>query len=167
MATVRAPLGVNAFIPAATNGAQSKVIAGTNFPVMSWAFDGTTAETIYAQFPLLNYGSGNITLKLHWYADTASSGDVVFESALAAITPDIDTQDVETKAFTTANTVTDTHLGTTGQRLHQTSITISNLDSAAANDEMWLRIKRLPADAADTMVGDALLVDAWLEYSDT
>jgi len=167
MATVKMPLGVNAFVPAVTNGAQRKAVEGTNFPVLSWAFDASTAETIYAQFLLLNYGSGNITLKLHWYADTASSGAVVFESALAAITPDTDTQDVETKAFATANTVTDTHLGTTGQRLHQTSIAISNLDSAAADDEVWLRVKRLPADAADTMAGDALLVDAWLEYSDT
>lgn len=167
MATVKQPLPVEAFVPAATNGPQLKLVEGTNFPVRSLAFDATTAEAAYVQFQAINYGSGNLTLVLDWYADTASSGGVVWDAAIAVITPDTDSQDVETKAFATAQQATDTHLGTTGQRVHTCSITISNLDSLAANDDVWLRLKRLPADAADTMTGDALLVAARLEYSDT
>lgn len=140
---------------------------GTNFPVTGLAYDGSSAETAYWKLTALNYGSGNLTLSLKWYADTASSGDIKFEAAVAAITPNTDSQDVETKAFATANNATDSHLGTTGQRLHSFDITISNLDSIAADDVVWLKIGRLPADAADTMSGDALLVAAVLSYSDT
>lgn len=167
MATVKQVLEPEAFTPAASNGPQFKCVAGTNFPVISWAFDAATAETMYAKFRAVNYGSGNITLKLQWYADTASSGDVIWGAAIAAITPDTDSQDIETKAFASANTVTDSHLGTTGQRLHTCSITVSNLDSVAADDWVDIKIYRDAASGSDTMSGDALLVQVAIEYSDT
>jgi hypothetical protein len=146
-----------------------KLFAGTNFPVSGLAYDGagTTAERAFWKFEPTNYGSGNLTCDLIWYADTGTANAVVWEAAIAAITPDADTQDVETKAFATATTVTDTHLGTTGQRLHKATITISNLDSIAAGDEVWLRISRLPGNAADTMTVDAILTSVRLSYSDT
>lgn len=141
---------------------------GTNFPVPGQAFDASaaTGEKAYWKLRAINYGSGNLTLDLEWYADTATSGDVKWGARIACITPDTDSQDIETKAFATQTTVTDTHLGTTGQRLHRCSITISNLDSIAADDELFLEIQRLSADAADTMTGDAILVSALLTYSD-
>lgn len=167
MATVKIALPPASFIPASSNGGQFKVVAGTNFPVQSLAFDASTAEAVFAAFRAANYGSGNLTLTLNWYADTASSGDVIWGAQIAAITPDTDTQDIETKAFATANTVTDSHLGTTGQRLHTCSVTISNLDSLAANDLVALRIYRDAAAGGDTMAGDAMLVMAEMSYSDT
>jgi hypothetical protein len=140
---------------------------GTNFPVSGLAYDASTEESAFWKLVAENYGSGNLTLNLFWYADSASSGDVIFGAAIAVITPNTDSQDVETKAFATANTATDTHLGTTGQRLHQVAITISNLDSIAANDVVWLKIYRDADAAGDTMTGDAILVAAELTYSDT
>lgn len=167
MATVKIALPPAAFIPAASNGAQFKVNAGSNFPVNALAFDASTAESVYAAVRSANYGSGNLTLTLNWYADTASSGDVIWGAQIAAITPDTDSQDIETKAFATAQTVTDSHIGTTGQRLHECAITISNLDSIAANDWVVLKLYRVAADAGDTMTGDALVTMAELSYSDT
>ena len=167
MATVKIPLPILAATPASTNGAAHKVVYGTNFPVRSLAFDAGTDETVYWQFRAANYGSGNLTLKLMWYADTASSADVIWNAQIAAITPNTDTQDIETDALATANTVTDTHLGTTNQRLHETSITISNLDSLAADDFVVLALFRNADAVGDTMAGDALLVEAELSYSDT
>jgi hypothetical protein len=146
--------------PALTKG-------GTNFPAMGLAFDATAAENAFWMFRAINYASGNLTLNLDWYAATASSGDVVWSAAIAAITPDADTQDVETKAFATANTVTDTHLGTTGKRLHRCTITITNLDSLAAEDDVWLKIFRDAANGADTMTGDAVLAGATVSYLST
>jgi hypothetical protein len=140
---------------------------GTNFPAMGLAYDATAAENAYWMFRAVNYASGNLTLNVDWYADTASSGDVVWSAAIAAITADADTQDIETKAFATATSVTDTHLGTTGQRLHRCSITISNLDSLAAEDDVWLKIFRDAANAADTMTGDAILAGAMVSYLST
>lgn len=141
--------------------------AGTNFPVTGLAFDAAGTETAYFKFMLQGYGSGNITAKLGWYADTASSGDVRWQVALACITPDTDTQDVETKAFATAHAFTDSHLGTTAQRVMEASQAISNLDSAAEGDLVYIKIDRLGGDGADTMTGDAILLYVKLEYSDT
>ncbi len=166
MATVKLQLTPFAFIPATSNGAAIKVAAGTNFPVPSLAFDTGSPETVYAVFRAASYGSGNITCTLNWYADTASTGGVVWGAAIAAITPDSDSQDIETKSFATENTVTDSHLGTTGQRLHTCAITISNLDSIAANDYVALKIRRVTSDASDDMTGDALLTMVELSYSD-
>lgn len=144
------------------------VKGGTNFPVLGLAFDAAADEAAYFPLDVSKYGSGNLTLDLDWYADTASTGDVVWEAAIAAITPNTDTQDVETKALATAQTVTDSHLGTTGQRAHRATITISNLDSLAARDNVFLRVRRLGSSSgSDTMAGDAILFAGNLQYSDT
>ncbi len=139
---------------------------GTNFPVTALAFDAAATETAYWRMRAANYGGGNLVAEIEWYADSASSGDVVWEASIAAITPETDTQDIETKAFATAQTVTDSHLGTTGQREHRALLTISNLDSLADKDDLTLKFSRLGASGSDTMTGDALLVRVVLTWSD-
>lgn len=168
MATVKQVMEARAGIPPASAGAQHDVISGTNFPVPVLAFDGGSSDEKACFYTrMTNYGSGNLTCEIDWYADTASSGDVVWGASIAAITPETDTQDIETKALGTQNTVTDSHLGTTGQRLHRASITISNLDSVAADDWVCLEIERVASSGSDTMSGDAFLVILHLSYSDT
>jgi hypothetical protein len=154
-------------VPPASNYATLDVISGTNYPVPCLDFDAATGEAIYFYFEAVNYGSGNLTVNIDWYADTASSGDVVWEAAIAAITQNTDTQDIETDSLATANTVTDSHLGTTGQRLHRASITVSNLDSIAAGDWVVLKIDRNASSGSDTMTGDACIVGVSVSYSDT
>jgi hypothetical protein len=153
--------------PLTANFPQYQKNNGTNFPISSLAYDAATKETIFFNFHATGYGSGNLTLDVYWYADTASSGDVVWGAQVAAITPNADTQDVEGKAFAAASTATQTHLGTTGQRLHQATIAISNPDSIAPGDVVWLALYRDAAAAGDTLTGDALLVKSLLSYSDT
>ncbi len=141
---------------------------GTNFPLVGqYAFDGTSTERIFFRFQALNYASGDITVTIGWYAASATSGAIVWESAIAAMTPNTDSASWETKAFATVNTATDTHLGTTAQRPHSIDITASNVDSLAANDWVVLRISRLPADAGDTMSGDAILAAVDISYLST
>ncbi len=156
-------------VPPATNYATLHIVNGTNFPVSYLDFDASTDETVFFFFRAVNYGSGNLTITIDWVADTASSGNVVWEAQLAAITPDTDTQDIETKALGTLNFVQDTHLGTTGQRVHRASITLSNIDSLAANDYCCLRIARDAngTNATDDMAGDASIVMVGVAYSDT
>lgn len=153
----------------ATNFPQYIRTSGTNFPVDGLAYDAATDESALWKIKMSNYGSGNLTLTLDWYADTASSGNVVWETQISAITPDSDTQDIETDGLATLNFVQDTHLGTTGQRIHRCSITISNLDSVAADDDVHIRIARDAngTNATDDLAGDAILVLAELSYSDT
>lgn len=170
MATIPFDIPIETAIPAATNGAQQIVFSGTNFPVRALAFDGgSTDESVYFFLgSISNYGSGNLTLRIGWYADTAASGNVVWGAAIAAITPNTDTQDIETKAFATANTQQDVHLGTTNQRDHSVDLTISNLDSLANGDHVWLHFYRDASDTTnDTMTGDALVFELKLLYSDT
>lgn len=142
-------------------------VNGTNFPVSGLYFDASSDESAYFKFRALRYGSGSLTLDIDWYADSASSGNVIWGAQIAAITPDDDSQDVETDGMATASTVTDSHIGTVGQRLHRATITISNLDSLAADDWVTLRIYRDADAAGDTMTGDAVLTLATLSYSDT
>jgi hypothetical protein len=156
----------DAILPA-SNPAAPVQFAGTNFPVPGLAFDASTQETAYFRFPALSYGSGNVSVEVQWYADSATANGVTFGASLAAITPNTDTQDIETKAFATENTASDTHLGTTGQRLHSFTITVSNLDSVASGDDLTLRLRRVPADGSDTMTGDCIVTRVIVSYSDT
>lgn len=167
MSTIKHRFGPRDALYPASNYAQYRAVSGTNFPVESLAFDATTEETVYFMFPAINYGSGNLTARVRWYADTASSGGVTWGASLAAITPDADTTDIETKAFATETTGDDTHLGTTNKRLHEATVTISNLDSVAAEDWCVLRLARKVGNANDTMTGDALVVEVGIDYSDT
>lgn len=139
---------------------------GSSFPVSGLAYDAAADEAAFWKFRAIEYGSGNITLDIEWYADTASSGTIVFEAQIAVITPNTDSQDIETKALATLNFVQDTHLGTVGQRLHRTTIALSNLDGLAKDDEAWLRLAR-DADgtsAADSMTGDGIVTKATASY---
>lgn len=151
----------------ATAFPQFSKVNGTNLPVSGLAYDATTQENGFWQFPILAYGSGNITATVLWYADTASSGGVVWGGSIRAVTPDTDSQDVETDALATETNVADTHLGTVGQRVHTCAITVSNLDSVASLDLVTFRLSRLTANASDTMTGDAIALAVILSYSDT
>lgn len=142
--------------------------AGSTLAVASYSFDAGGTESVQFLIPTVrSYGTGNWTVRLHWFADSASSGDVVWGASLAAVTSNTDTGNIESKAWATENTATDSHLGTTGQRLHSVDVTVSNLDSVANGDVAWLRIRRLGGNGSDTMTGDAQLVAVEVEYSDT
>lgn len=143
--------------------------AGSNFPVTGLAYDASSAETAYWKFNPASYGSGNITCDVIWYADTSttSSHGVTWQVAIAAITPGTDTTNVESKSFTTPQSAS-TDLGSTNaQKLMKTTITISNLDSVAAGDEVWLRLTRLVSDSSDDLTGDAIVTSVRLSYSDS
>lgn len=166
MATVRQPLDPGEAEFGSSGFPQFMRVQGTNYPVSGLYFDAAATETAFFKRRLANYGTGNLTLNVVWYADTGSSGVVRWSAAVAAITPNVDTQDPETKAFAVSTDTDDTHLGTTAQRVHSHDIVISGLDAAASGDVIWLRVQRLGGHANDTLAGDAILTDAELSYSD-
>lgn len=167
MATVKRELNPQAGMFRTTAFPQIVQANGTNYPVAGLAFDAASDEHVYFKLEAADYGSGNLTVGLFWYADTASTNTCVWGAAIAAISANTDTQDIETDAFATANTVSDAHLGTTGQRLHYAEIAISNLDSIAADDFVTLDLYRDADNGSDNMTGDAILVGITLSYSDT
>ncbi|GII84606.1 hypothetical protein Ssi03_25960 [Sphaerisporangium siamense] len=142
-------------------------INGTNFPVSRLLYDATNIESAYWKIEAVNYASGSWACELIWYAVNATTGTCRWRVAVAAITPDSDSQDVETKALATAQAVDDAHLGTTSKRLHKAVLSISNLDSVAAGDEVWVQVSREANHANDTLANDAALTSVRLSYSDT
>lgn len=166
MATVKMQLKVEEAQFLGTNFPQYTKVNGTSFPVAYLAYDAATRQNAFWQIKASNYGSGNLTLIIRWNAASATSGDVIWGAQIAAITPDTDSQDLETKSLATAQTVTDTNLGTTTHRIMTCSLSITNLDSLAADDEVWLEVYRDAAAGGDTMTGNAQLIDMELQYSD-
>lgn len=150
----------------ATNFPQFTKINGTSFPVSGLAYDASTDESAFWRFVAKNYASGNVSVEIYWYADSASSGNVIWEAQLSAITPDADSQDIETDGLATLNFVSDAHIGTTGQRLHKATIAISNLDSLADGDVVTLRLARDAngTSGTDDMTGDAIVVAVNVSY---
>lgn len=140
---------------------------GTSAPVWGLAFDASAEETAYLRLRASNYGTGSWTALVNWYADTATSGGITLGVSLAAVSPNTDTQDVETKAFDTENLFSDTHLGTVGQRSHDIAGNLATIDSVAADDWVIIRVARKVADAGDTMTGDMILTMLDITYSDT
>jgi hypothetical protein len=139
---------------------------GSAAPVTGLAFDASTEQAAFIRTRAINYGTGNWTVLVNWYADTGTSGGVSFGVSIAAITPNTDTQDIETKTFATETIFSDTHLGTTGQRDHDVAGSISNLDSVAADDYVSIKLARKTADAGDTMSGPCIVTMVDISYSD-
>lgn len=148
------------------NPPQMSFIAGTNFPAQGLAFDAAAAESAFWYMIARDYGSGNLTVRVYWYADTANSGDVRWQSRIGAYTPNTDTQDFETDGFGTYITGTDSHLTTTVQRLHSHDIVVTSLDGLATDDHVVIELRRDAADVGDTMAGDAIVVGVEVSYSD-
>lgn len=142
-------------------------IIGTNAPVWGYAFDGATREDIYFAIPLLLYGSGNVTLTAKCYSRSgATSGAFVLGARIACSTAG-DATSMEAKNWATAQQSSSTTINSTAKGPTACSITISNLDSAAALDELWLNLYRLPADGGDTITSDIIVTNVYVSYSDT
>lgn len=155
------PVGARLF---SANQAEYVLANGTNFPQSGYAFDATTSEQILLVFKAVGYLSGNLTLTLKWYA-AATTNNCVWGAQIAC-SSDGDAQSVLTKAFASVQTTTTAPNGTTnGPR--DTVITISNLDSIAADDWVCVRVYRDAAAGGDTMTGDAILFDVEIEYAAT
>jgi len=169
MATVTQQLHPTSWASPTSNFSYLVFNPGSTGPIPALRFDPDTDWAAFNSFRAVSYGSGNLTVDIDWYANTASASNVVWGIQIACVTPNTDTDDMETKSFATANTVQDTHLGTTGKRLHRASVTVSNTDSIAADDFVMIRLYRDAngTAATDDMSGYADVVMVTVSYSDT
>lgn len=90
-------------------------------------------------------------------SETATTGNVVLEIEVEAITPDIDTTDTQTvSTFATAVPETVAAHGTPAGRIGVDTVTLTVLeaDSIAAGDWCRFRVRRNANDVADTLIGD-------------
>jgi hypothetical protein len=132
------------------------------------AFDGagSTREQCYWSFRLPTDYSSSPVLKIQWKAN-ATTGNVVWQARIAAITPaDADTPN-EHALPASADTVTTGVNATEARRLVESSITLTNIDSMAAADWVVVNLYRDPSHASDTCTVDAEVVAVSLEYTTT
>jgi len=137
------------------------IIQGTNFPLPGTGFVVNDAQ--FWRFPARAYAGGDITVDVYWYA-AATTGNVKFEAALAAVTIGTDTGSLEAKAFATA-TSTQSAVNANAKAGNKTTITITgaSLDSATLNDLLALRLKRIAASASE-MAGEAIFQYALVSW---
>lgn len=124
-----------------------------NHPILS--YDGTTAWAAYFTSDMpANYSGAGVTLKIWWSAASATTGAVVWGASMEDMTAtDLDADSFATQVVGTATTTS----GTSGI-LSNTTISLTSgaqMDNVVAGDPFRLRIERLPANAGDTMAGNA------------
>lgn len=122
-------------------------------------FDAATDESV--QFPIFmprHYDGGGATATIGFMATTATTGNVVLTLAWKSISDDAD--DVDTKAFATAQTVTKATATASGEVAYATIAFTdgAQIDSIAAGEYGRLQFTRDADNASDTMSGDAELV---------
>jgi hypothetical protein len=110
---------------------------------------------------LTGYTSGDLTVKIYWYA-AATSNAVKWQVQLAAMNGA--SGSVLTKSLATAVSTQTTVSGTTNQEnITTVTITGASLDGAAANDSIALQFSRIAASAE--MSGDALFIYATVAWA--
>jgi hypothetical protein len=126
-------------------------------------FDATSEEWCTWQFRMpVDYASAPVAV-VQWKAASATSGGVVWDVRIAAVSSG-DSTDADAKGFGSANTATGTAPATAGYML-DTSVTLTNADSLAANDFVVVRLARAAADGSDTATGDAECMGVALTYT--
>ena len=119
------------------------------------AFDAATDETAYWTDIAPQGLTGTITLLIYYVMASATSGNVIFQAQLEAIT-DGDATDLDaTTSFDSVNNSATTAVPGTAGYIDVISITMTNADSLAAGDYYRLSINRDANNASDTASGDA------------
>lgn len=120
--------------------------------------DGTDESAEFGFFMPRHYAGGGITVTIGWAATSATSGNCIWDVAFKSVSDDAD--DLDTKAFAAANSVTDATASASGEAAYAT-VTFTDgadMDSIAAGEYGRMRITRDADNASDTMTGDAELV---------
>lgn len=137
----------------------------SNFPQLTLsnrrpalAYDASTSETAYWTAVVPQGWTGTVTAVISYAMASATTGGVAFDVAVEAITSGDATDTDATTSFDTVNGGSDASVPGTAGYMEQLSITLSNLDSAAAADLMRISVARDVADAADTATGDCYVL---------
>lgn len=160
MATVPQVFEPKGFDLFTTNQPTLVLANGTTFPASGYQFTATS-QVMFRRWTAVAYLSGNVTCRIRWYS-SSTSGNAQFSAAIAAITPG-DAQSVLTKALATATSTT-TAVGGTASMINTTDVTVSNLDSLAADDEVWLAVTR---SASTTVASGPVVTSVEVIYAST
>lgn len=124
-------------------------------------FDDSTDESIIFQgFMPLHYGGGGITVTVGWMATSATTGTISLDVAFMSVTDDAD--DLDTKAFASANNANPTTASATGE-VDYATITFTDgadMDSVTAGEMFYMKVTRDAngTTSTDNLSGDMELV---------
>lgn len=132
---------------------------GTGTPRFRVAdFDATTDEIIYWSFTApSDTAAGDWLADVSWFSNSTTAGHTVVWEAALSCTTEADADTLIEQATGTTNTASEDVNTTEANRLIQTRITMSNLDSVAAGDACTLRFNRDANNASDDSTADARL----------
>lgn len=132
------------------------------------AFDDTTEERVYIHGVMPeSYSGGALTVGIFWCAATATSGTVQWETAIQRIEEDVDDIDGINPSTPVQNgTAAPSVAGYINPNGH-THAAGTPVDNITGGDAFVIRVRRLAADAGDTMVGDAQILRITLRESST
>lgn len=150
-------------IPPASTAAQLGTITGGATPaeqVQVWDFDSGTIE--YVDFDLVlpsNYSGGGLTLVLCWAAASATSSNVIWGAAIRRNNDDAEDWDSTAHSYDFNDTSGVTAPSAVGEFSYDniTFTSGADMDSLAAGENFFLRIRRNASSGSDTMSGDARL----------
>jgi hypothetical protein len=117
-------------------------------------FDDTAQETCYFTDAAPQGLPADLTLVVYYVMESATSGAVVFEAAIEAVSSGDATDLDATTSFDTANSSGAVTVPATAGYLQSFTITLSNDDAIVAGDYFRVSLARDPADASDTATGD-------------
>lgn len=140
----------------------------TTTEIFSLKCDDTADEGFQFVIPQLDTLTGSMTIDIDVYADTATSGNMIFDAAALAYSVGDDATSIETAAFATAILSSATAASGTAHVPVRATITLTTgtqQDSAVSGDYFILRVRRLGANGSDTMSGDAQIIGVTLSYS--
>lgn len=122
-------------------------------------FDATTSESaIFRGVLPAHYAGGGLTVDVFWLATSATTGDVVWGGSIER--DNNGGTDLDSDSFATEQTSTAVTTSGTSGIVNKSTITFTsgaNMDSLAAGEPFRFKLARKPADAGDTMAGDAEL----------
>ena len=152
-------------IPATTNGAaQNKNVAATNVQnFYSLDFDTTTQEFAHAVVAMpSDWNGGTVTFKFYWSATGTSTNGCVMALEGRSY-GDSETID---QAYGSAVGVLDTHTATALQvQISDASAAVTIGGTPAAGELVMFRVKRVVADANDTLAVDVMLLGVMVSYT--
>ncbi len=122
------------------------------------AFDAATDWfAVFSGVLPRNYAGGGVTVYLHWCAESATSGNVIWDVAWERIGEG--QQDIDADGFAAVQSVTAAAPGTSGH-IDIAAVTFTNgaqMDSVAVGEGFRLRVSRDANNGSDTMAGNAQL----------
>lgn len=163
------PIGAAILPDGSTDNAQPRIqrvkssAAAPTPYFMQATFNDTTRQQCMWAFRMPAAFVATPSLKVQYKMASATSGAVVIEARVAAVT-DGDAQDVDAIAFDSANVSSAITVPATAGYLDEISVGLDNNASLAAGDFVIVYLARHASAAGDTATGDMEVVGVTFEY---